>query len=571
MNYIGNASSPILIIGDPPTTSQLHFGSPFTGADGARLTSTFHKAGIYVSECCYCYIYPQAFRDTKTRNKALFIKKTDKSPWIPTPEFGAAISDLTEFIDRVQPKIIITMGDLALWALMDEKSAAQCRGSMYYYESLGHAPIPLLPTYSAYNLKVMADWNFWAGIDLGRVRDYLAGKLSWEPSPTDFTISPTASDVATFLRDIEQRLVTDDEVKLSIDIETRLGYIDCISIATSPTQAICIPFMTKDAKRNYHYWGEDEEILIVLRLRKIFTNPKTYHIGQNYNFDAQFYAKYWGIATPPQFDTMIAHAVLFTGTPKGLAFLASFYCEHYVYWKDEISGDDPLLGEAQRWNYNCKDTTKTFEVHLNQLPILAHYNQLGPFQRTMRSNTNFFFIMLRGVLINAQMQKEFRLKLQAALLSRELWFESVLPGLKLAKAKTAAPWYRSPKQQAKLFYEEFGLKEIRNRKTKSVTCDDDALKIIMKREPLLIPLCETLLEYRSGGVFLNTFIQTNLDHLNRIHCSYNVVGTETFRLNSSQSVFGEGTNLQNVPVGNVSVFKVTDREREQLRAAGFPT
>ena len=34
-----------------------------------------------------------------------------------------------------------------------------------------------------------------------------------------------------------------------------------------------------------------------------------------------------------------------------------------------------------------------------------------------------------------------------------------------------------------------------------------------------------------------------------MRCSYNICGTETFRLNSAENAFGSGTNLQNVPMG----------------------
>ena len=139
--------------------------------------------------------------------------------------------------------------------------------------------------------------------------------------------------------------------------------------------------------------------------------------------------------------------------------------------------------------------------------------------------------------------------LQAKALCEE-YFCAILPGIKLAVAKNAKPWYTSARQQQTLFYTIFKLPPIRNRKTGKPTCDDTALVEIGKKEPLLQPLCTTLATYRSLGVFLSTFIQAPLDHDKRIRCSYNPVGTETFRFNSTTDVFNYGTNLQNIPTGD---------------------
>jgi DNA polymerase I-like protein with 3'-5' exonuclease and polymerase domains len=108
---------------------------------------------------------------------------------------------------------------------------------------------------------------------------------------------------------------------------------------------------------------------------------------------------------------------------------------------------------------------------------------------------------------------------------------------------------KSPLQMKRLFYEDLKQKEVINRKTGTVTLNDEALQKIASREPLLRPLVRAISEFRSLGVFLSTFVNAKLDSDQRLRCSYNIAGTETFRLSSSQNAFDSGLNLQNIPKG----------------------
>jgi DNA polymerase I-like protein with 3'-5' exonuclease and polymerase domains len=192
----------------------------------------------------------------------------------------------------------------------------------------------------------------------------------------------------------------------------------------------------------------------------------------------------------------------------------------------------------------------TYEVSEVLESVIDKLNLREPYQFEMDLVEPLFCMMLRGVRINTKLRGELMWELQSVMGQREEYFEALIPDIQLAKSKTAKPWYRSPQQLQKLFYEVFGQAVIRQRKTGRPTIDDDALTKIGKREPLLYPLTSVLSEYRSLGVFLSTFIQAPLDHDHRMRCSYNPVGTETFRFNSSADAFGYGTNLQNIPKGD---------------------
>jgi DNA polymerase-1 len=100
-----------------------------------------------------------------------------------------------------------------------------------------------------------------------------------------------------------------------------------------------------------------------------------------------------------------------------------------------------------------------------------------------------------------------------------------------------------------LLYGDFKLRPIFNRKTGGVSCDAEALGKLAEREPLLLPLTRKISEIRSLGVFYSTFVMAPPDIDDRMRCSFNIAGAETFRFSSSEDAFGSGMNLQNIPKG----------------------
>nr|NIS77741.1 hypothetical protein [Deltaproteobacteria bacterium] len=221
------------------------------------------------------------------------------------------------------------------------------------------------------------------------------------------------------------------------------------------------------------------------------------------------------------------------------------------YWKDEGKEWDSNTPEEELWVYNCKDCVVTYEVsdvldaQIDHLQLRDQYN----FQ--MKMFRHALYAMLRGVRINKELRATVAMELSEAGSQYEAWFQNLIgPDVhEPPKSKTAKPWYRSPQQQVKLFYDELGIKPVTNRKTGRPTADDDALKKIGKREPVLSPLTDALANYRSIGVLYSTFIKAPLDPDGRVRCSYNVAGTDTFRFSSSKNAFGGGMNLQNITSG----------------------
>lgn len=123
---------------------------------------------------------------------------------------------------------------------------------------------------------------------------------------------------------------------------------------------------------------------------------------------------------------------------------------------------------------------------------------------------------------------------------------------------------RSSKQMLGLYYGDLAQKVVMTRakpgQPPHPTTDDEALDTISKREPLLKPLNDKVLHWRSLATLVDNFMEARTDDEGRMSCSFNICGTETYRFSSSENAFGVGMNLQNIPhKGSKSYLKALER------------
>jgi DNA polymerase I-like protein with 3'-5' exonuclease and polymerase domains len=352
-----------------------------------------------------------------------------------------------------------------------------------------------------------------------------------------FVIAPQFPQATSALATLVERLAA-GPLHLACDIETRAGHIACIGLAWSATEAICIPLMCSEDSAGY--WPEHEEVEIIRWLQAVLTHPNALVSGQNFVYDSQYLRRHLGFIPRLALDTMVTHHVCFPGTDKDLGTLSSLYCRVHVYWKDDGKEWHSRQDEKVLWNYNCIDAVRTWEI-AETLPAVVESLGLREqclFQHQMWWHA--FATMNRGVRMLEADKKALSATLFQEITQREQWLHSILEQPINVK---------SPKQMKALFYDDLRQKPVIDRKTGQPTTNEEALRKIGRREPLLRPVIRRILEIRSLGVFRSTFVEGRLDVDGRMRCSYNVAGTETFRFSSSENAFGSGINLQNVPKG----------------------
>jgi len=536
----GPQNAEVLIVGEYPGADELWKGIPFQGAAGAELARMLHEAGIIISECRTAYVYPWKNSGhttllAPTKPKGIAIGATEfLDGKYCTPKVLEGIALLNAEIELHKPKVIITLGEMSMWAVTGESTLTNWRGSHLEHKASG---IRTIPTYAPHMVLRNWEWRMFAVRDLSRANAYRHHPEDYNPQ-WDFLIRPSFEATMEILENLLAQAER-GPVPLSLDIETICRHISCLGIAWSRTSALCIPFMDQGK----HYWEEHEEVAIVQSLKTLLQHRNVFNIGQNFaGYDNQHFAKHWGFTPHLEFDTMLAQHTLFPGMAKSLDVLSSLYCHYHRYWKDELKDYNKMPEDIhQYWTYNCKDCVITFEVWEVLQAQLERAKLVPQFNFLMRMATrNVFRAMLRGVRIDAKRRTEVAGELLQSIQEREQIIHHVT-GYALNVG--------SPKQMKEFFYDDLGFPPIKNRKTKQPTCDSAALGTLAQKFPLVKPLTDLIEEKRSLGVFLSTFCLMPLDTDGRMRCSYNVAGTETFRLSSSENAFGSGGNLQNVPKG----------------------
>lgn len=465
------------------------------------------------------------------------------------------LEGLINEIRLVEPKLIVVTGKWSLFFLTAITTLSQNMGTPKDRKPLGglvkyrvslmrpHAVFELpdmilLPVYPPNVANTMPDKVPVMELDMQKIgfvyNTILEKGLEYytEPDRT-YLFGTEKAEVLAYLDDLLGRL-EQKPTWVSFDIETMFSqFIDCIGVTDRVDVGMCIPFATRT---NPNFWSVEDEIEIMVKLREVMYHPNCKHIGQNYSYECQFYYKMWGMGIYPDEDTMVLHHMLYNYLPKDLAFLASLYCTHYVYWKDDQTSD---VSET-RWEYNCKDIMYTLEI----LEVLDEVLQM---QDSKLIELYRFQIdklmpallkpMYRGIRVDRERKEELYKFFSTMMNDIVVKINDVL-GFEFNQNSTP---------QKRSLFSDFLEMELKKKKNGNETCDSKAMLDYIHEYPLYKPFLTLLLEYQSLKVFTNNFLGMKLDSDGRARTSYNISGTGTGRLASRKNVFGNGGNFQNIP------------------------
>lgn len=565
------AEKSVLVIVDYPIQNEVERDYPWSAASHLTLLSDLAKAGITQKSIHTTYLsYERPDKDSYDWSTEFKKKKNipegEEQFWFPVPHqkdlyvstlLATEVTLLTEEIKKVNPKIIIVAGKWSYFFLSGNVAYSQTQGSggnqkplgglakhrasiETTHESLGLGEIVLFPMLPAIVKQRSPDkipvikWDCLKVGDIFKnledgskvVNDYLT-------PVRDYILGTDYTQVFEWLVQLVAKL-NEEPVLVSIDIETRhSAMIDCIGFAYENKSGMCIPFATLS---NPNFWSLEEETGIYYLISNILTHKNIKITGQNFSYDSAFIRKFWLIECNAEVDTMILHHALYNNMQKDLAFLASIYCENYQYWKDDQNGEDEV-----RWKYNVKDILYTREIAEVLLEVLkAQSPKLQDFydfqQHKLSPALNR--VMNRGIRIDLAKKEELHRQLSDIL-------KSVEANLSYIIGEEFNP--KSTPQVRALFKDLLGVKAKINRKTGTESFGSEYMLEYLEQYPMYAPLIKLILEYRSIGIFVRTFLSAKVDEDGRMRTSYNVAGTKTYRLASRKNAFGNGMNLQNVP------------------------
>ncbi len=426
------------------------------------------------------------------------------------------VSELLEEIEFTQPKVIVSLGNIPLNALLNKKEILRHRGSVYSIQVNPEMKVHVIPAIHPAAVLHVWKWKALLEFDLQRAAEVLYNGYT-KPEYKFYTCPPTSN--LDFAR---QKIY--EAGSITTDIETiHNTYITCIGMSWSETESICIRL---DAVAAFRFV---EEILSDPTIEKEF------HFGC---YD-RYHLKLYGFDLKGKiFDTINAHHVLWSELPHGLDFLCSTYTAQ-PYYKDYMKSwtEEPHWSRLSEYNNtDCVVTRKSaneLRKEMVEEGLTDVYERLYPKLADVTLKMS-----MKGILIDKDKRdariEDFREKIDTA----QIMLNEVV-GTELNA--------KSPK----------GVKEALREEGFNV---QDTAKPTLMGIRAKSSVARLVLAVREGRDVISRYLDMKLDADGRCRCTYSLSAAKTGRLGSSGNPCGTGTNLQNIPTWLRDMFIADDED-----------
>lgn len=216
-------------------------------------------------------------------------------------------------------------------------------------------------------------------------------------------------------------------------------------------------------------------------------------------------------------------------------------------------GNETLTANEREWIYNGFDAAVTLEVRDALAPQFdATTRKTYDFSRALQGP--IMEMTLRGLLVDQNRRGKMLSAITRDIerLNDQL-MEIVSEGIGFPA--DTPNWWRSTVKLKTLFYDILELKPVRKRNALGVfapTVNRDAIEKLSVNF-YAEPICRHILVLRDLDK-KRQFLETGIDPDGRFRYGFNIAGTNTGRLSSSESDFGTGSNSQNVGRSLRSIF-----------------
>ena len=520
---IGPLNAKIAIIGEAPGEKEMRDGEPFVGPAGGVLNDCLHAAGIARGECYITNLFPTEVKKSANKERFSINGEVVYSTRSGFTEAGNIYKEaLLKELETLTANVLVPLGGPALDAVTGERGITKYRGSILK-GVLGRKTVPAIhPSATFQNHLYRYDIIF----DLKRAK-----RQSEFPEirrvERDYIFKPDLTTVANFCNTWDK--------PLTLDIEIFRQEIQCIGLGDQH-QVLVIPFIYEQGS----YWSEADEVEVWRSIATLLENPTIPKIGQNLMFDLWTIMHTNKVITRGELhDTMVAQNLLYPDFPAGLDFIASVHTEE-PYWKDDGKQwyKEPDSYDV-RWLYNARDVSSTDTAYYKLMSIMTPEYRKA-YDDRMKVFEALLYMQIRGTKCDLDSLHEVREEVAEQIIIKQAELDEIV-GYPLN--------IDSPKQMFAYFYGELGIKPFKNRKTGRDTCDDNALRRIARGTKTRPPYKEAKIvqDIRSYSKLKGTYLDIRFDEDARLRCAYNPCGAITGRLSSSQTLFGTGTNMQNLP------------------------
>lgn len=139
----------ILFIGEAPGKNEVETGKPFVGLAGKTFEKYLNSVGLYrknIRITNTCFFRPVKITISKTNKKTI----SNRTPKVSEINLFREILD--EEINLINPKLIITLGNIPLKRLTDFKSIGECHGKLIFNNKISRNIFPMYhPSALTYN------------------------------------------------------------------------------------------------------------------------------------------------------------------------------------------------------------------------------------------------------------------------------------------------------------------------------------------------------------------------------------------------------------------------------------
>jgi len=125
----------------------------------------------------------------------------------------------------------------------------------------------------------------------------------------------------------------------------------------------------------------------------------------------------------------------------------------------------------------------------------------------------------------------------------------------------------SPKQLGHFIYDYLRLPQTYDRRARAYTrsTKEQILEELSGKYPQHAALLNRILDFREKQKMLSTFLTSELDSRGKLVTSYHATGTVAGRISSSETIFGEGGNMQQFPRGEARRMIIAPPGRKLIK------
>jgi len=487
---------PVLMVGQAPGTTEAITGVPMTGGAGKMqwrlmIQANLNKRNVYVCNVCQC----TPPKDPLTNNDR---KPTEQEVECCTPFLKA-------YIQKSSPGLIIACGDVAIKALTGvHGKVTNLRGQYFALLDEWEHECKVLATLHPSFVMRQRQWMDTATKDLGLVHEFFSSgpKIEAKDEQTEFIYPTNESQLAEELGAMSKGMTSFD-IETPGELNPRKAEVIGIAFCNSFNKVVAVDTVN----------GKFMQVV-----KRFLEDKQAKKITQNGQYDIAC-LETSGINVKLDFDTLLAEHIIASDMPKELDFLRGKYTNIPPYKppKREMKHINswPV---GKRLEYNALDALVTWRVARQQMKKMNKNNwhvlqeidlPLVPVVNKMER---------KGVLVDVN--------------TLALMYKDIFPQLERMEQEVFGPLGLNPKSPTQLV-RYFNIE----------SSGEDQLLEYIKRGHEHAELMQQVLEYRdlykTSAVYLEG-VYNRLEE-GRIHANFNISGTGTSRLSSSDP------NLQNVP------------------------